>query len=289
SIGGTAGGGTANPPPSGGTTGGTTGTVPGGTTYRPQSPACQDEIPGENGTVRQGQASDYGPRDILIGLITTVAEDVTGNPIPTGAISDQIFATMVVAKIRTRIAEMDRDAIDHLDDNRWQRRYEQQRARYERALSVWGAIAQGKPALPEIKKDVNAINAMPTGACTTDADCGQPICCSAGEIARWACDTETGACHHKKEPCDDPTVCAGKPAQCVQPPRKIKAIDYDGKFLPLDQLMIENEIGCGADHYHAKRGAVRATDGSLISDPGPQCGYGKVKDRPTVEVEVSGD
>lgn len=261
-------------------------TPPAGTTYRPQSPACQDEVPGENGAVRQGKASDYGPRDILVDLITTVAEDITGSPVPTGAINDQIFATMVVTKIRTRIAEMDRDSIDHLDDNRWQRRYEQQRARYERALSVWGAIAQGKPALPKIKKDVNAINAMPSGACKTDADCGQPICCSASEIAHWTCDTGTGACHHQKEPCENPTTCAGKPAQCVAPPVKVRAILFNGKYLPLDQLMIENEKGCGADHYHAKQGMVRATDGSFVSDPGPQCGYGKVKDRPTVEVEV---
>jgi len=66
----------------------------------------------------------------------------------------------------------------------------------------------------------------------------------------------------------------------------IKAIKYQGKFLPVDQLIIENEEGCGADHWHAKLGAVRATDNSMIGDPGPQCGYGKVREIPSVDVEV---
>lgn len=67
----------------------------------------------------------------------------------------------------------------------------------------------------------------------------------------------------------------------------IKAIKYQGKFLPVDQLIIENEEGCGADHWHAKIGAVRATDNSMIGDPGPQCGYGKVKENPAIDIEVS--
>ncbi|RJQ28353.1 hypothetical protein C4571_03825 [Candidatus Parcubacteria bacterium] len=71
-----------------------------------------------------------------------------------------------------------------------------------------------------------------------------------------------------------------------QDERKIKAINYQGKHLPVDQLIVENEVGCGADHWHALEGVVRATDGTLVSDPGPQCGYGKVKEHPVIEVPV---
>lgn len=62
--------------------------------------------------------------------------------------------------------------------------------------------------------------------------------------------------------------------------KTVDVIDYGGKLLPIDQLIVENEVGCGADHWHAARGVVVALDGSQVSDPGPQCGYGKVKDRP---------
>jgi hypothetical protein len=61
-------------------------------------------------------------------------------------------------------------------------------------------------------------------------------------------------------------------------PILIRAILYKGKYLPVDQLIIENEAGCGAEHWHAAQGTVKATDGSTVPDPGPQCGYGKVKD-----------
>ena len=69
--------------------------------------------------------------------------------------------------------------------------------------------------------------------------------------------------------------------------QSIKVIQYGGKYLPLDQLIIENEEGCGAEHYHAARGVVLATDGTSVPDPGPQCGYGKVSERPAMTVEVA--
>ena len=62
--------------------------------------------------------------------------------------------------------------------------------------------------------------------------------------------------------------------------KTVDVIEYSGKLLPVDQLIVENEAGCGAEHWHAARGVVVALDGAQISDPGPQCGYGKVKDRP---------
>lgn len=37
------------------------------------------------------------------------------------------------------------------------------------------------------------------------------------------------------------------------------------KYLPVDQLIIEDEAGCGADHWHAAMGVVTATDGTRVS------------------------
>jgi hypothetical protein len=64
----------------------------------------------------------------------------------------------------------------------------------------------------------------------------------------------------------------------------IEVIEYNGKYLPTSQLIVEDEAGCGADHWHAAQGVVTATDGSKVSDPGPQCGFGKVKDKPVRKI-----
>ncbi|MEY4745146.1 MAG: hypothetical protein RL272_1091 [Candidatus Parcubacteria bacterium] len=279
-AGGTTGGGTT-PPPGGGTT-------TGGTTIHPEARVCQDEIPGENSVPRTGKASDFGPKDILINLITQAAEEVTGSPIPTDAIDSQIFAGIVCVKLHARLIELQGEESDAIwsGNRKAEIAARLKIARYTRARDIWCKIAEGKPAIADVRKEQAAIGAMPTGGCRTDADCGDPVCCSAKEVGSWSCDASTGACHQRKSPCADPTVCGGKPARCVAPPVRIKAIDFNGKYLPLEQLKIENERGCGADHYHAKQGFVRATDGSIVSDPGPQCGYGKVSGRPTVEVEV---
>jgi len=66
--------------------------------------------------------------------------------------------------------------------------------------------------------------------------------------------------------------------------KMIDVISYNGKFLPVDQLIVEDEVGCGARHWHAAQGVVTATDGAKVSDPGPQCGYGKVSERPVMQV-----
>ncbi|MEK7630829.1 MAG: hypothetical protein AAB417_02285 [Patescibacteria group bacterium] len=68
--------------------------------------------------------------------------------------------------------------------------------------------------------------------------------------------------------------------------KKIKVIQYNGKYLPVDQLKIESEVGCGADHWHALEGLVVATDGTRVQDPGPQCGYGKTSEKPTMNIEI---
>jgi hypothetical protein len=66
----------------------------------------------------------------------------------------------------------------------------------------------------------------------------------------------------------------------------IEVIEYNGKYLPTSQLIIEDEEGCGAEHWHAAQGVVIATDGTNVSDPGPQCGYGKVKDKPVMKISA---
>ncbi|HEX9609098.1 MAG TPA: hypothetical protein VGA06_02730 [Candidatus Paceibacterota bacterium] len=64
----------------------------------------------------------------------------------------------------------------------------------------------------------------------------------------------------------------------------IKVIQYGGKYLPVSQLKVESEVGCGADHWHAARGgSVTATDGTVVPDPGPQCGYGKTSVLPPMD------
>ena len=78
----------------------------------------------------------------------------------------------------------------------------------------------------------------------------------------------------------------GSSGGSTAPAKLIQAIQYQGKYLPREQLIIEDEIGCGTEHWHAARGAVIATDGTAVSDPGPQCGYGKLSDVPLVQVEV---
>src|SRR3989344_5756139 len=78
------------------------------------------------------------------------------------------------------------------------------------------------------------------------------------------------------------------PPPTSQETRTIPVIQYNGKYLPIEQLIIESEMGCegGQAHYHAAEGVVVATDGTAVVDPGPQCGYGKVQDKPTLEVQV---
>ncbi len=67
---------------------------------------------------------------------------------------------------------------------------------------------------------------------------------------------------------------------------KIDVIEYNGKYLPTSQLIVESEEGCAANHWHAASGVVTATDGTKVSDPGPQCGYGKVKDKPIMQISA---
>jgi hypothetical protein len=284
------GGGTGTTGGTGGTTtggaGGTTTGTTGGSDIRPNAAACQDYVPGESGTPRQGRASDFGPRDVIINVATYVAEDITKAPLPTGAINDQIFAGMICVRIRTRLVEMEHEWIDAMGDNRAQRQIEQRQARYRRALSVWCAIAEGRQSVAQVQSEANAINAMPGGGCASDADCGQPVCCSNNEIGRMRCDTASGACRPERSACDDPRVCRGTPAACVAPPVMTQAIRVGNRYITLDQVHRFSGDECDdEEHWHANSGSARATDGTVMPDTS-ECGYGKTKDVPVVDVEV---
>ncbi len=79
------------------------------------------------------------------------------------------------------------------------------------------------------------------------------------------------------------------PTPETQTGTKVQVIMYQGKYLPIDQLIIEAEKGCdgGQAHWHAAHGLVQATDGSIVVDPGPQCGYGKQSQTPVMQIMVS--
>jgi len=69
----------------------------------------------------------------------------------------------------------------------------------------------------------------------------------------------------------------------------IKVIQYGGKYLPVSQLTKEDEEGCngGKAHWHASQGgSVTSTNGMTVADPGPQCGYGELKDRPVTDFKI---
>ena len=69
---------------------------------------------------------------------------------------------------------------------------------------------------------------------------------------------------------------------------QLMVIEYNGKYLPISQVIVESESGCdgGENHWHAASGVVIATDGTPVPDPGPQCGYGKVSDRPSINIDA---
>lgn len=61
-------------------------------------------------------------------------------------------------------------------------------------------------------------------------------------------------------------------------PIMIKAILYKSRYLPLDQIIITNEPGCGEEHWRAEYGSVRATDNTIVPDADVVCGYGKISE-----------
>lgn len=76
------------------------------------------------------------------------------------------------------------------------------------------------------------------------------------------------------------------PQATPTPKQTIEGINYNGKQLPLTQLRIGTGSDCDSPHYHAKNEvSAQATDGSQIKDPGG-CGFGKLKDTPTLQIQI---
>ena len=69
-----------------------------------------------------------------------------------------------------------------------------------------GAINEARQKLRESER-----------TCETDADCGdvKPVCCSNDTIGRVYCDD--GVCAHEITECEDPEICGGNPAMCINP------------------------------------------------------------------------
>ena len=70
----------------------------------------------------------------------------------------------------------------------------------------------------------------------------------------------------------------------------VKAIEYEGKYVPLSEVYVEEPGNCGARHYHASRnGTAKTLDGTVVSDAAPQhCGYGKVDEKPVFDCSRDG-
>lgn len=80
---------------------------------------------------------------------------------------------------------------------------------------------------------------------------------------------------------------SGTTLPASSPTRTVAVIEYQGREISLDQLHIghAHAPNCDADHYHATLGYAAAIDGTLIVDPG-NCGYGKVPETPTIQLEI---
>ena len=59
---------------------------------------------------------------------------------------------------------------------------------------------------------------------------------------------------------------------------KIQVIEFNGKQIPITEVVVGTGPDCDSDHYHAADGtSVQAVDGAAVPDPGG-CGYGKVSE-----------
>lgn len=65
----------------------------------------------------------------------------------------------------------------------------------------------------------------------------------------------------------------------------IQVIEFEGKRIPLTELVIGAGPDCDSDHYHASNDiSAQALDGSTVADPGG-CGYGRTSEAKIIEVE----
>jgi hypothetical protein len=88
-------------------------------------------------------------------------------------------------------------------------------------------------------------------------------------------------------PQDQPQQPAPEP---VKPKKKITVIAYENTYIPYDQLRAYDTDGCECcdePHYHARNGvSVTTLDGRTIPDPFKDCGFGKVSEKPVIQIEV---
>ncbi|MBD3208475.1 MAG: hypothetical protein GF370_03405 [Candidatus Nealsonbacteria bacterium] len=117
---------------------------------------------------------------------------------------------------------------------------------------------------------------------------------------------EDGPCVQQQEPLteepeDQPQTPEGQPQDEPQsdpepepeeePERKtISAITYQDTYIPFAQLRAFSPEGCECcdeAHYHARNGvSVTTTDGQVVQDPFTDCGFGKVSEKPVLQVEA---
>ncbi len=253
-------------------------------TPKPVAPG-QPSIPGATSQPRTWRAPDLWATDVLKELLQMVAEDVVGNPVPVSAISDKVFAVMVCAKIRSRLAELE---IDMSDAQLGGQRSKEIRLRrkigdYNHAMQVWCAIAEGRPPV-QLQQEMQVIKDAEFDektTCETAESCGEPACCSATELGRWTC--TDGVCVAEKITCPDASQCGGQPPYCF---KMTQVISYQGKYLPVDQLHKFQGDECDlAEHRHANAWSATSTDGTVFPDT-DECGYGKTAQMPVLSVPM---
>lgn len=73
--------------------------------------------------------------------------------------------------------------------------------------------------------------------------------------------------------------------------KMIQAIRYGGKYIPTSELTVMTHSGCeNQAHWHSlpsPGGPVKATDGSTVMDPGPECGFGTTATVPVISVPAT--
>lgn len=135
-----------------------------------------------------------GNTNINIGGITTGG---TGTPISTGSACSGVFPGN------------DEDLEDRL-------RLLENQLQKARAAGLTGGLYGSdhlQVAVDEVRQELRESER----SCETDADCGDPtpVCCSGTEVGRLFCDG--GTCANERTQCDDGEICAGSPAECVDP------------------------------------------------------------------------
>jgi hypothetical protein len=69
----------------------------------------------------------------------------------------------------------------------------------------------------------------------------------------------------------------------------VLVFDYQGKFIPVEQLRLAPEDACDSEHYHAD-GPVITLRGESLTDPNPlECGFGRKRELKVEQVLMPDD